>query len=109
MILFSLQLEKNFAQQFFYETFYNVKIVLKILDILSESGFVLQFFEVTINLTPMGVFCILYICGRRLWAQVTHNQSINQSNIIYFTIHKCLLKNLQDHLGNKVVFIQMER
>ena len=24
------------------------------------------------------------------------SQSINQSNIIYFTVHKCMTKNLQD-------------
>ena len=34
------------------------------------------------------------------------NQAINQSNI-YFTVPKCMLKNLQGYLGNKVV--QMER
>ena len=28
---------------------------------------------------------------------------INQSNIIYFTVHKCMLKNLQGYLGTKVV------
>ena len=30
--------------------------------------------------------------------------SINQLNVIYFTIHKCMPKNLQDYLGNKVIF-----
>ena len=34
------------------------------------------------------------------------NQSINQSNIIYFTAHKCTPKNLQDYLGNKVTFLK---
>ena len=37
------------------------------------------------------------------------NQSINQSNIIYFTVHKCMLKNFQGYLGNKVVFVQIRR
>ena len=32
--------------------------------------------------------------------------SINQSNIIYFTVHKCLPKNLQDNVGNKVKFLK---
>ena len=40
--------------------------------------------------------------------QANFNQSINQSNIIYFAVHKCMLKNLQDYLGNKVVFAQVE-
>ena len=37
------------------------------------------------------------------------NQSINQSKTIYFTVHKCMIENLLDYLGNKVVFVQMER
>ena len=32
-----------------------------------------------------------------------------KSNIIYFTVHKCMLKNLQGYLGNKVVFVQIKR
>ena len=31
----------------------------EILDIVSESGFVLQFFEATINLRPKDFLCIL--------------------------------------------------
>ena len=34
------------------------------------------------------------------------NQSINQPIIIYFTSHKCMLKNFQDYLGNKVTFLK---
>ena len=34
------------------------------------------------------------------------NQSINQSNIIYFTAHKYMPKNLQDYLRNKVTFLK---
>ena len=30
----------------------------------------------------------------------------NQSNIIYFIIHKYMLKKLYGYLGNKVVFVQ---
>ena len=30
----------------------------------------------------------------------------NQSNIIYFIVHKCMLKKLYGYLGNKVVFVQ---
>ena len=37
------------------------------------------------------------------------NQSIKQTNVIYFTVHKCMLKNLQDYLGNKAVFVQVGR
>ena len=36
-----------------------LKIVLKILDIVSEKRFLLQAFEATINLAPMGVLCSL--------------------------------------------------
>ena len=36
-----------------------VKIILKILNILSESGFVLYPFEATINLEPLSVLFIL--------------------------------------------------
>ena len=32
--------------------------------------------------------------------------SINQSIIIYFTAHKCMPKNFQDYLGNKVTFLK---
>ena len=32
--------------------------------------------------------------------------SINQSNIIYFTVLKCMPKNLQDNLDNKVKFLK---
>ena len=34
--------------------------------------------------------------------------SINQSIIIYFTVHKCMPKNFQDYLGNKVTFLKWE-
>ena len=33
---------------------------------------------------------------------------INQSSIIYVTVHKCVLKNLQNYLGNKVLFVQVQ-
>ena len=36
------------------------------------------------------------------------NQPINQSKIIYFTVHKCMPKNLQDYLGNKAAFLKWE-
>ena len=29
-----------------------------------------------------------------------------QSKIIYFTVHKCMPKNLQDYLDNKIRFIK---
>ena len=47
-----------------------LKIILKILGIVSESGFVLQFIEATMNLAPMGVLCVLgnqYIMFRQAW------------------------------------------
>ena len=46
-----------------------LKISLKILDIVSERGFVLQFLEATVNLLLMGVSYILvnyYIIGSAL-------------------------------------------
>ena len=49
-----------------------LKIILKILDI--ESGFVVQLFEATKNLAPMGVLCILVnqnITGSVLSSYVT--------------------------------------
>ena len=36
-----------------------LKMIFKILDIVTESGFVLQFFEAAINLAPIDVLCIL--------------------------------------------------
>ena len=33
----------------------------------------------------------------------------NQSKIIYFAVHKCMLRNLQNDIGNKVVFFKVER
>ena len=36
-----------------------LKIILKIVDIVSESDIVLQLFEATINLAPMIVLCSL--------------------------------------------------
>ena len=36
------------------------------------------------------------------------NQSINQSKLVYFTVHKCMPKNLQGYLGNKVPFLKRE-
>ena len=47
---------------------------------------------------------------KRRWEGVSKgNQSINQSKTIYFTVHKWMIENLLDNLGNKVVFVQMER
>ena len=43
-----------------------------------------------------------------IFAHLQFETSINQSNI-YITVHKCMLKNLQDYQGNKVVFVQVER
>ena len=46
-----------------------LKIILKILDILSESGFVMRFFEATINLALMEILYILghqYLVGSNL-------------------------------------------
>ena len=34
---------------------------------------------------------------------------LNQSKIIYFAVHKCMLRNLQNDIGNKVVFFKVER
>ena len=42
----------------------------------------------------------------KLLAHYSINQSINHANIIYFTDHKCMPKNLQDYLGNKVTFLK---
>ena len=36
------------------------------------------------------------------------SQTTQQSNIIYFTLHKCMFKNLEDYLGNKVAFVQVK-
>ena len=36
-----------------------LRMILKSLDLVLESGFVLQQFEATINLAPMDVLCIL--------------------------------------------------
>ena len=38
-----------------------MKIILNVLDIISESRFVLQLFEATKNLVPTGVLCSLCI------------------------------------------------
>ena len=35
-------------------------------------------------------------------------QSTTQSIIIYLTVHKCMSKNFQDYLGNKVAFLKWE-
>ena len=43
--------------------------------------------------------------GMKVWLSF---QSINQSIIIYFTVHKCMPKNFQDYLGNKVTFLKWE-
>ena len=34
---------------------------------------------------------------------------LNQSKIIYFVVLKCMLRNLQNDIGNKVVFFKVER
>ena len=34
--------------------------------------------------------------------------SVNQGIIIYFTVHKCMPKNFQGYLGNKVTFLKWE-
>ena len=65
-----------------------LKIILKCLDNVSESGFVLQFCETTINLAPVGVLCILgnqYLIGGNL------SSSVMFSLFKLFTIaHICL-------------------
>ena len=44
-------------------------------------------------------------CGVKVWLSF---QSINQSIITYFTVHKCMPKNFQGYLGNKVTFLKWE-
>ena len=49
--------------------FYSIKNHFESLDVVSESGFVLQQFEPAINLAAMDVLCILgkqYIIGSNL-------------------------------------------
>ena len=43
-----------------------------------------------------------------IFAHLQFETTINQSNIIHITVHKCMLKNLQDYQGNKVVFVQVK-
>ena len=52
----------------------------KILDVVSESGFVLEFFEAKTNLAPMGVLCIL---GNQylIWS-VLSSSAMFRSNIL---------------------------
>ena len=51
-------MKRNY-ENFVMETFYSTKNDFQILDIVTESGFVLQFFEAAINLAPIDVLCIL--------------------------------------------------
>ena len=46
-------------------------------------------------------------CDTWRWNEDKGFSTINQSNIVYFTVHKCMPKNLQDYLnlGNKVSYI----
>ena len=56
-----------------------LRIILKSLDVVSESGFVLQQFEATINLASMDVLCILgnqYIIGSNLWRPVMFRSNV---------------------------------
>ena len=56
-----------------------LRIIFKSLDVVSESGFVLQQFEATINLAPMDVLCILgnqCIIGSNLWRPVMFRWNI---------------------------------
>ena len=41
--------------------------------------------------------------GMKVWLSF---QSINHSIMIYFTVHKCMPKNFQDYLDNKVTFLK---
>ena len=41
------------------KNFYSIKNQIENLNIVLESCFVLQFFEATKNMAPMGVLCIL--------------------------------------------------
>ena len=42
-----------------------------------------------------------------VWWGIQTSQSINQSNI-YFIVHKCMPKNLQVYVDNKVTFLKWE-
>ena len=56
-----------------------LRIIFKSLDVVSESGFVLQQFEATINLAPMDVLCILGnqdIIGSNLWRPVIFRSNV---------------------------------
>ena len=55
--------------------------------------------------------CLVALClNDNVGASINQsiNQLINQWNIIHFTIHKYMFKNLQDYLGNKIVFVIMD-
>ena len=79
-----------------------LRIILKSLDVVSESGFMLQQFEATLNLAPMDVLCILgnqYIIGSNLWgtamfrSNVLRLQQQNVCGVLVDTIPVIRFKN----------------
>ena len=74
-----------------------------------------DFIQKTNDIENIPGSCILVIMDAPFNTKITNNEglkavkSINQSIIIYFTVHKCMLKNLQGYLGTQVVFVQIKR
>ena len=94
---------------FFYLSFILWIPVYQKVSVIKQCWHVLFFTR--IRLVPSVLECNRPI-ARIKWRRVgvsKGNQSINQSKTIYFTVHKCMIENLLDYLGNKVVFVQMER
>ena len=89
------------------KTFYSIKNNLKILDIVSESGFVLQFFEATINLVSMD---FLWILGNQYIIESDLSISLMfRSNLLRYIIFAWIISSMECVAFEYVLDFELER